>query len=350
MLGVAAGVGAAAVCAAAILGIPHIHGRPRPHPQTAPSAAPKGPPAVRFDPSHPPPAWTGPLPYPLLVADAGRGRAVEVSPNGTVLWQSPSAPGGAPATAAAFTADGQDVVLVGEQQGLAEEVRFPSGSVLWRYPASGTLSHPTAAAPLGNGDVVVADTRACQLLLLSPSATLAATWGAAQSGYCTSAPAAGRFGYPESAVALANGDVLVGLAAQDQIALLSPQGHALWGVPAPPLFGGFVVDATPGPGSLVVVTGFSNPGTVTAFNPANGAVAWTYHPTSGQGVLNDPRAAIALPNGDVAVADSGGGRVLVFAPSTGRVLWQYGGPGKLSDPTGLALDLWRNWQGVPGKA
>ncbi len=319
-------------------------GRSAPADRSQGAATASFPPAD-FSAADPPPAWSGPLPYPLLIADRGDHRLVEVSPAGSVLWQYPAAPAGAAATAVAWSVDGTGVFAVGETQGVVEEVDMASGRVLWQYGAGAqSLNHPTAVAPAPGGDVLVADTRDCRLLTVSPAGRVVATWGAAQSGYCTSDPAAGRLGYPESVDAVPGGDWLVGLAANDQIALLDASGRPVWSEPAPPLGGGFVVDATAAPGGLVVVTGFSNPGTVTEFDPGTGAVLWTYAPPAGPGALDNPRAALVLPNGDVAIADTGHDRVLVVDPSTGRVVWQYGGAGRLSAPSGLALDVWRNWK------
>lgn len=48
-----------------------------------------GLPAVRYARTHLPPAWPGPLPYPVLIADQQNDRLLEVAPNKRILWQYP---------------------------------------------------------------------------------------------------------------------------------------------------------------------------------------------------------------------------------------------------------------------
>ncbi len=60
----------------------------------APATAPAIPlqdglPAVRYARTHLPPAWPGPLPYPVLIADQQNDRLLEVAPNKRILWQYP---------------------------------------------------------------------------------------------------------------------------------------------------------------------------------------------------------------------------------------------------------------------
>ncbi|HVB09994.1 MAG TPA: hypothetical protein VNM16_06465, partial [Bacillota bacterium] len=56
-------------------------------PAPAAPAARDGLPLNSFSPTNPPPAWPGPLPYPILIADEQNDRMIEVTPDKRIIWQ-----------------------------------------------------------------------------------------------------------------------------------------------------------------------------------------------------------------------------------------------------------------------
>ncbi len=320
-------------------------------------------PAVRYGPASPPPAWPGPLPYPVLIADQGNHRLLLVSPTKKVLWQyppsgpkAPAAAGAAPAEFVSFAPDGGSVIATGEHESVLERIDFYTRTVLWHFGqvghaggGSSRLDRPTAGYLLKNGNVLVADVGNCRELLINPAGRVAAVWGQPQSGFCQTDTARRLFGYPNGDQPQANGDILMTFGSGDRIALLSSQGAVIWDKPAPTLYGGVASDAQMAAGGDVLITGYGHPGAVVLWNPQTGAVLWQYHVTSGPGALADPTLALPLPGGNVLVTDSGNNRVVVIDPQTGAIVWSYTGssPGAtLQDPSAAVLDLWRNWQTV----
>ncbi len=343
----AVGAGVLALLVAAILVyLPRLH---LPHAAPARPSAPatSGPPPARYSPSNPPPAWSGPLPYPVLIADQGGHRLLEISPTGTVLWSDP--PAGAPASTVpagfvSFAPGGSSVIATGEHSNLVQRISFATDRVLWQFPApgaSGALHGPTAGYLLSDGEVLLADVGTCHELLLSPSGGVT-TWGLQQHGYCQSDPAKGLLGYPNGDQPQSSGDVLVTLGSGDLVAMLSASGSVLWARPAPTLYGGIASDAQAAGGGLVLVTGDGDPGSVVLWNPQTGAVPWQYHVTSGSGALDHPTMALPLPGGNVLVVDGGNNRLVVIDPHTNTIVWTY--THALHDPSAAALALWRNWQ------
>lgn len=326
-----------------------------PH-STPPPATLASLPAPGFGPQKLPPAWPGPLPYPLLITDAGSAKVLEVTPAGKVVWQYPEA-GAAPVggtlpapTDAAFAPDGASVVAASERQDVVSRVDFYAKRALWQFGVAGQpgedathLDYPDDPHVLANGDTVVADIRNCRVVTLGPDGKPVTTWGKPQSGYCQTDLAHGLFGYPNGADPQADGSVLLSFSSGDHVALLGPDGTVRWDVTAPNLYGGFVSDAHLLPGGDVLVCGYAAPGSVVRFAPQHGGVNWHYFVASGPGALSHPTDAVPLPNGDIAVADGGNHRVVVIDPGTDQIVWQYATG--LTDPEGLDLDVYRDWQG-----
>lgn len=311
-------------------------------------------PAVQYSQQQLPPAWPGPLPYPVLIA--GGGHLIEVTPSKQVVWQyPPEGTAGASATGPAlaisdafFSPDGGSVVATAEHQDVVARIDYYAQRIGWRFGVAGQpgadathLDYPDDAHTLPQGNVVVADIRNCRVLTIAPAGTVLASWGAPQAGYCKTDLGKGAFGYPNGAAPQPDGSILLSFSADDHIALLSPSGKVLWDVTAPNLYGGFVSDAQLLPGGDILVCGYGNPGSVVRFNRQG--VLWHYFVPSGAGALVDPTTALPLPGGDVLVADSGHNRVVVIDPSTEQIVWQYATG--LQDPEGIDLDYFRDWQG-----
>lgn len=322
--------------------------------RTAVALQQAGVPAARYSPAHPAPAWSGPLPYPLLVADAGNHRLVEVTPAGQVVWQVATKLAGVALqpSGVAFARGGQDVLLTAEHQDVVALMGYAARTIDWSFGVpghagggSGHLDYPGDPATLGNGDVALADIRNCREVFLTPAGRWQGSWGHPQSTFCQTRLSAGLFGYPDGSQPQPDGDLLLTFSSGDRIALFSAQGRPLWSVPAPTLYGGFAAGGVLTAGEDIVVCGYGRPGAVVGFNPRTGAVLWHYFVASGSGALADPTAAVPLPNGDVAVVDSGNNRVVVIDPRTVRIVWSYSKG--LRDPEGIALDVYRDWQGWP---
>jgi outer membrane protein assembly factor BamB len=195
---------------------------------------------------------------------------------------------------------------------------------------------------MANGDVAVADIRNCRELLIGPTEQVAATWGKPQTGYCQTDVAKGLFGYPDGTSPQANGDVLVTFGSGDHVALLSASGAVVWDTAVPFLYAGFAADAVLNQAGDVVVCGYGDPGSVIAYDPKTGRELWHYFVAAGPGALDHPDAVVPLPNGNIAVADSGHNRVVVIDPTQGTIVWQYSQG--LQDPEGIAMDLYHNWK------
>jgi outer membrane protein assembly factor BamB len=322
-----------------------------------------GLPPPAYGPTRLPPAWPGPLPYPLLIADSGNARLLEVTPSKRIIWQYPApgasgaSPYGAPGDDAFFTPDGRSIVTNDEDAGTILRIGFYTRRVLWHFGVKGVLgggpkllNYPDDAYALPNGNVIVADIRNCREVTISPAGQMIRVWGQPQSGYCQTDPARGLFGYPNGDTPQPNGDILMSFISGDRLALLSPGGRVLWDVGAPDLYGGYVSDAQLLADGNVLLCGYGKPGVVLIFNPRSGRVLWEYHVTSGPGELNHPSLALPLPNGNIVLNDDRNDRVVVIDPRTNRIVWQYGhtgvagtAPGYLNTPDGIDVDVWRNW-------
>ena len=370
------GLGLAALV---ILVLPRLRSRPQPQPQPRRSPAASSHstarpaqvaagrwPAARYSPASPPPAWSGPLPYPVLIADEGNDRMIEVAPNKRIVWRfPPQAHGGGakthgvPGDDAFFGPHGRSITTNDEDQGTIVRVSYDTRKVIWFFGVKGQLggglhhlNYPDDAYLLPDGNTIVADIKNCRELTISPSAKIIRSWGRPQTGYCRTDPRHGLYGYPNGDTPQPNGDILMSFISGDKIALLSPQGQVIWEATSPDLYGGYVSDPQLLPNGNVLVAGYGKPGALVIFNPHTGAVVWQYHVTSGPGELDHPSFATMLSNGNVLLNDDYNHRVIVIDPHTNRIVWQYGHTGVagraygyLHQPDGVDVDYWRNWQG-----
>jgi outer membrane protein assembly factor BamB len=355
-------LGAHALRAADAPGAPSGAAVSRPGDPALPSE--HGLPAAQYTAANPPPAWSGPLPYPVLIADEGNGRMLEVSPTKRILWQYPASgqansPLGVSGDDTFFSPHGNSITTNDEDGGTILRIGYYTHTVLWHFGVAGQLgggsthlNYPDDAYLLPNGNTIVADIRNCRELTISPAEAIIAQWGAPQTGYCQTNLARGLFGYPNGDTPQPNGDILMSFISGDVIALLSPTGAVLWQTVAPDLYGGYVSDAQLLPDGNVLVAGYGKPGTLVIFNPHTGQVVWRYYVTSGPGELNHPSLALMLPNGNVLLNDDRNDRVIVIDPRTNRIVWQFGvtgvagtAPGYLNIPDGVDVDYYRNWKG-----
>ncbi|HJW81316.1 MAG TPA: hypothetical protein VJ396_03645, partial [Acidiferrobacterales bacterium] len=105
-------------------------------------------------------------------------------------------------------------------------------------------------------------------------------------------------------------------------------------------------------GKNVIVADFWKPGRVVIFDPTTRKVLWDYFVKEGEGMLDHPSLARELPDtGDIIVADDLRERVIVIDRQTKKIIWQYGHtdqkghkPGYLWYPDGFDIDVFRDWK------
>ena len=306
-----------------------------------------------------PAVWPGPLPHPILIADRGNSRILEVTPAQQVVWQFP-APAGLPAGQsfvggddAFFTPGGGAVISNEEHNATIAVIDYATRRIVWQYGHAGVedsppgfLDYPDDAYQLPSGDVVVADIRNCRVLFIDPQMQIQQSWG--QAGHCVDQPPQ-YLDYPNGDAPQPNGDILVieinGGSGDSRAVLLTAGGGVVWNVQIPDVLYGS--DAQLLPDGDVLCADYSRPGRVVVFNPLTGAVDWTYDVQSGAGMLDHPSIAEALSNGDYLVSDDYRDRVVVIDPETGQIVWQYGhtdvagtGSGDLNTPDGMDSDIY----------
>ncbi len=349
-----------------------------------------GLPAVQYSPTHLPPVWPGAvgraLPYPVLIADRGNNRMLEVTPTGQILWRFP--PPGNTGTRVPFgydddtffTPSGNSVITNEEDKSQVAVISYYTRQETWTYGHFGTagyyggnMNYPDDAYRLPNGTTIVADIRNCRELFINPQGRIIAQWGVNQkpwTRYCaTNIRATAQqsdLGYPNGDTPQPNGDILMSIINGNWIALFTPTGKTLWKVQAPDIPNNgcqYVSDAQLLSDGNVLVADYAGPsgnspncppvpGQVLIFNPQTKRVAWRYDVASGNGELNHPSLAEQLPNGNIILNDDYNDRIVVIDPKTDQIVWQYGhtgqagtAPGYLNTPDGLAVDYYRNWYG-----
>ena len=291
----------------------------------------------------------------LLIADRGNDRLLVVNKNKHVVWTYPSP--GLPAPPFpfyfpddAFWVHGGHAILVNEEENdVLAEIAYPSGRTIWTYghprsPGSGPgyVHQPDDLYPypFGRNSLVVADAKNCRLLFFNHAGRALRQIGV--TGNCT-AGLPRTVGYPNASTPLRNGDLLTTELYGGIIARVRSSGAVVWQRRVPGV--GVPSDPQPLPDGSVLTVDYGNPGGIVRFRPYGGVV-WSYHPTSGPGVLDHPSLGAPLPNGLVAVNDDYNDRVILIDPATNRIVWQYGvtnvpgsSPGYLRIPDGLDLLL-----------
>jgi outer membrane protein assembly factor BamB len=289
------------------------------------------------------------LPGPVLIADEGNDRLIEVNPHGHVIWQFPRAADTAKGQTlpkpddAFFTPDHRHVIATQEENFTLSLVDIAKHRVVWSYGTAGVhgsdpnqLWNPDDALVLQNGDVLTADIKNCRLLVIGKGTHAPAqTFG--RTGECVHNPPQ-QFGSPNGAFPMRNGHFLVTEINGDWVDEMDLTGTVFAAVHPPGI--GYPSDTNEvKPGTYLTVD-YSSPGTIETFD-AQGALLWRYAPT-GADALDHPSIAKALPNGDVIATDDHNHRVIVVDPRTNRIVWQYGHlgtpgstAGYLNGPDGL---------------
>ncbi len=313
---------------------------PGEHTAPGPNLAPGSDPAV--------------LPGDVLIADEDNNRLLAVSPAGNILWQFPQ-PGNLPAGTtflrpddAFFSENGKQILATEETDQVLSLVDVRQARILWRYgtpgvPGSGPnqVDNPDDAMLLPNGDVLVADIKNCNLLLVGPGAHTPMQRIGIQNNSCLHEPPQ-RFGSPNGAFPLTDGNYLVTEINGDWVDEMTLSGRVLWSTHPPGV--AYPSDTNEvSPGTYLTVD-YSTPGQIVEFNQ-QGQLLWRYGPSRGPGMLNQPSLCEPVPtNGDILCNDDANDRVIVVDPHTNRIVWQYGhtgvegtSPGYLSGPDGVDL-------------
>lgn len=293
------------------------------------------------------------LPGPLLIADNHNNRLLIVDPKGRILWQFPG-PKGLPAGQsflvpddAFFTPHGNQIVATEEDNFVISRINPKTEQFIWRYGTPGTpgfgpnqLDNPDDAIPLPGGSLVTADIKNCRLLLIGPGAHTPSQIFGQTTNYCYHSPPA-RFGSPNGAFPLSNGNLLVTEINGDWVDEMTRSGQILWSTHPPGFY--YPSDTNQVSPGVFVSVDYTYPGILETFNQA-GQLLWRYQPQPGQPQLNHPSLAEPLPNGDFVLNDDMNHRVIVIDPRTNQVVWQYGvtgvsgtAPGYLNNPDGIDL-------------
>ncbi len=289
------------------------------------------------------------LPGPLLIADRGNNRLLEIDPMGRTLWTFPRPGDLAPGQTfnipddAFFTPDGQHIIVTQEDDFVVSLIDMRAHRIVWRYGMPGVhgsgpdrLWNPDDAIVLPNGEVLTADIKNCRLVII-PAGAHAPRQVYGRVGRCRHAPPA-RFGSPNGAFPMRNGHLLVTEINGDWVDEIDLAGHVYFST-HPPLIRYPSDTNEVGPDEYLTVDS-AKAGAIETFDH-QGRLLWRYAPP-GADHLDKPSLAKPLPNGDIIANDDNNHRVIVVDPSTNRIVWQYGhtgapgtGPGWLNTPDGM---------------
>lgn len=300
-------------------------------------------------------SWGKPLPYPVLIADRGNNRLVEVTPDKRIVWEfrSPDLTLYRGNDDAFFAPDGESVMVSEEENQDIHLVDYATRSIVWTYghpdkkgSAPGFLHYPDDAYLLPDGQVVVADIRNCRVLFLDRKTSRVVTqWG--QPGRCRHDPPR-TLASPNGATPLPGGDLLLTEIGGAWATRMTRDGRVVWSARIPHVR--YPSDAYLTADGQVVVADYSRPGRLVIFDPKTRRVSWEYFVTKGEGMLDHPSLARELPTGDIILNDDYRHRVLVIDRRTKAIVWQYGvtdrpgdAPGFLNEPDGLDLDTYHAW-------
>ncbi len=286
----------------------------------------------------------------LMIADRGNDRLIVVNARKQVLWRFPSHAHPAPPGGfyfpddAFFTHGGAGIISNEEQDERIVQLAFPSGKLLWSYGHPGVagsepgyLHEPDDAYLLRDGTVSVADAQNCRVLLISQQKKVLQTIG--NPAACSHEPPR-YLGSPNGDTPLRDGNILVSEVNGSYVDEITRSGKLVWSVQLPISYPSDPQQLGP---NRYLIADYTTPGGIYEFNRA-GKILWSYHPSSGNGMLNHPSLAERLPGGLIAANDDYRDRVVIIDPGSKKVVWQYGhtgspgrGPDHLHIPDGFDL-------------
>lgn len=286
------------------------------------------------------------LPGPILIADKKNNRVIIVDPQGRVRWQFPRPGDLAPGQTfkipddAFFTPDGKQIIATEEDNYVVTVIDIASHRIVYRYGrpghpgmSAGHLDNPDDAMMLPTGQIFTADIKNCRLVLIPPKGTAPQQVIGRSTNACRHDPPQ-RWGSPNGAFPMANGDWLVTEINGAWVSELSHGGKVLWSMHVPGV--GYPSDTNEVSPDRFLTVDFHHPGQVVEFD-RQGRTLWRYRPTGAQ-ELNGPSLAVPLPNGMVLLNDDNNHRVIVVDPKTNRIRWQYGHTGVAGHAAGY-LDV-----------
>ena len=287
------------------------------------------------------------LPGDVLVADHLNNRLIIIDPQGRVRWQFPR-PGDLARGQtflvpddAFFSPDGKYVIATQEDNFVISVISVATSKIVYRYgtpgvPGSGPnhLNNPDDAMIAPGGDIVTADIKNCRILTIAPPAHRPLHIIGQTTNACVHNPPQ-RFGSPNGAFPLTDGQYLVTEINGAWANEMSLSGHVSWSVHPPGV--AYPSDTNEVyPGRYLTVN-YSTAGQVVEFD-SRGHLLWRF------GGLDHPSLALPLPNGNILINDDFNDRVIVIDPVAHRIVWQYGHtgvagskPGYLHDPDGVDL-------------
>ena len=271
----------------------------------------------------------GPLPGAILIADRGNDRILLVDPSHHILWKFPTAADRARGVHLVFDDDtfvqpGGNALVTNEedhQDILSIDIKTHRVTNLFGVPGvvghdSTHLDWPDDAYVLPDGTMTVADAYNCRILFVRHKRIVRQI---GETHVCFHNPPA-TLGSVNGDTPMPGGGVLVSEINGSWIDAFSKTGKLLWDFQAPV---GYPSDPQPLSGGRILLADYSKPGAVLIVD-RHGRILWKYRPTSGTGELDHPSLAIMLPNGDIAVNDDYGDRVVIIDPKQHRIVWQYG--------------------------
>jgi outer membrane protein assembly factor BamB len=287
----------------------------------------------------------------LLIADRGNDRLLVLDDTGKTIWVYPSQGKPAPPGGFYFPDDaffirrGTAIISNQEDNETIVEIGYPSGRILFRYghPRSagsgpGYLDSPDDTYLLRNGDITVADSSNCRVLIIDPRSKRVVDQ-IGRAGRCVHRPPV-ALGSPNGDTPLANGNLLISEINGSWVDEYTPTGKLVWttrlaiGYPSDP--------QQLGPDRFLIAD-YEDPGGIVEFGRA-GTITFRYQPRSGPGRLNRPSLVELLPSGVFMLNDDYNHRMLAVDPATGALVWQYGitghagtAPGLLDTPDGFDL-------------
>ena len=318
------------------------------------------PPPVTGSEAKPVPAWAGPLPYPIVIADRRNNRLIEIAPDKRVIWEFASPDLGIYRgnDDVFFSPDGKSLVVNEEDNFDIHIIDYADRQIVWSYGQPDTrgrgpdqFNFPDDTHLLTDGTVMTADIRNCRIMFIDrEKVELKSQWG--QPGICKHDPP-NFLNLPNGSTPMHNGDILITEIPGAWISQVTRAGKVVWSVQAPHV--SYPSDAYPTHDGQIIVADYAKPGKVVIFDPKTRKITWEYFVKSGEFMLNHPSLALELPNGNVILNDDQRHRVQVIDRRTKKVVWQYGitdkpghAPGSLFYPDGMDIDVFHDWKATLG--